>query len=111
MRRLFAGGAARIAHRPANKGVGARRSIQPFRAIEDSAARASAAIIRPFQSASTLSSRPGRGRFSRAANSMARNAVSRCSSSSFVLRAFKPVQDRHVIAGLFVMPIACGVTS
>ena len=37
-------------------------------------ALASAAIISPFQSASTLSSRPGRTRVSRAARSFARKA-------------------------------------
>ena len=44
-------------------------------------ARASAAMVKPFQSASTLSSRPGFGRASRTANSFAREAASSASSS------------------------------
>ena len=44
-------------------------------------ARTSAAMVRPFQSASTLSSRPGFGRASRTANSFARAAASSASSS------------------------------
>ena len=44
-------------------------------------ALASAAIIRPFQSASTLSSSPGRTRLLRSIRSLSRSMASRASSS------------------------------
>ena len=57
-------------------------------------ALASAAIISPFQSASTLSSRPGRTRVSRARRAAcARSAASRASSSSLRGCALEPVED------------------
>ena len=59
--------------------------IQPPCPIE-APALASAAIISPFQSASTLSSRPGLIRFSRSFNSLPRNTAAgppRSSSSPY----------------------------
>ncbi len=53
------------------------RSGRPSRAPVS----ASAAIARPFQAATTLSSRSGCGRRSRRCNSLARNAFHRCAES------------------------------
>ena len=71
-------------------------------------ARTSAAIVKPFQSASTLSSRPGLGRASRTANSFAREAASSASSSGeprgptrrSTVRPSQLPLARHVVGGL-----------
>ena len=66
-------------------------------------ALASAAIIRPFQSASTLSSQPGHTRLSRTAFSLVRSTASRCSSAS-------PSKRRRAIAmeDVVMLPVATG---
>jgi len=61
-------------------GVGGERD--PFGSFKSVAALTSEAIIKPFQSAMILSSRPGRTRFSRASKSLCRIGASLASSSA-----------------------------
>ena len=87
--------AAVAAHLPARRSEGARAPARSSPAARAPAQRAtSAAIISPFQSASTLSSRPGRTRGPAPLSSVPRMRASRASVRRIAARArAQPVED------------------